>query len=700
MNILTRLACPLVIAALIISPALTIKSAGQSGDGSRQNVIWTGLANCAVTGNSLEKTAGLNDTADAGARSQQRITGGNAYFEFTAGRLNRTAFCGLTSSAIGTDFAEIDFSIKLTDSNVAEVRENNIYRTETSYTAGDLFRIAINSGTVIYYKNGVILYVSRTAPRFPMFVSAVLINIGARIDDAGIGALTVNSEAEWPMYQRDPAHTGFSTESNISAANAGQLAEAWRFQANDQVTGTPVVAGGVVYAGSWDVRMYALREADGAEIWRYNAGTITIDACDDTYGIDSTAALLDGRLYFATGSAKLVALNAATGAEVCTSQLADPEQAYHIYASPAVFDGKIYIGLASHCVNPCVRGRLVCVSATDGRVLWSFDTAPAGSTGGAVWSSVAVDSRRRMLYVGTGNYCAGEDTHSSAILALNADTGSLIWQFKRLRSDTNNLDFGASPVLFDIANTPALAVGSKDGNCYAVNRETGELLWQTRVTDGSSIGGILSSPAAAYGRIFMGSIVESRSGKVVALDQRTGEMLWQSPQPAAIIGAAAVAGGALFIGGADGRLRAYDVNSGIELWSAQRGSIVGGVSISQDRVLVGSNDNSVYAFAPRGTPPATPGQASITVTSPVAGDQVRKGKRFDVTWTYAGVSRVDVSISHDNGATWRLAGDDIEAGLGALRVKAKKPKSERVIVQVADSSNPTIFGRSGLFRIR
>ena len=324
MNILTRFASSLVIAALIVSPALTTRTAGQSNDDSRQNVTWTGLTNSVVSGNSLQKTAGLNDTADAGARSQQRITDGNAYFEFTVGQANRTAFCGLTSSAIGTNFADIDFSIKLTEANVAEVRENNVYRSETIYTSGDVFRIAIISGVVSYYKNGVLLHVSQKPPRFPLFVSAVLIHLGARIDNAAIGALAVNSEAEWRMYQRDPAHSGFSTGSNISATNVAELSEAWRFQANDLVTGTPVVAGGVVYAGSWDGRMYALRESDGSEIWRYNAGTITVGACDDTYGIDSTAALVNGRLYFATGSAKLVALNAATGAEVWTSQLARP----------------------------------------------------------------------------------------------------------------------------------------------------------------------------------------------------------------------------------------------------------------------------------------------------------------------------------------------------------------------------------------
>jgi len=229
--------------------------------------------------------------------------------------------------------------------------------------------------------------------------------------------------------------------------------------------------------------MYALRERDGSVVWSYNSGTLPmIDRCKTTYGIDSTAALSGGRLFFGNGLAQLTGLNATTGQLIWRSQLADPAQAFHIWASPLVFDGKIYIGLASHCVNPCVTGRLVCVDASNGQVLWSFGTAPEGSLGGAVWSSAAVDAGRRMIYVGTGNYCTGTDLHSTAIIALNADTGALLWRFKRLpEGDLNNLDFGASPVLFDISGQPAVAVPSKDGHCYALNRATGELIWDTVV---------------------------------------------------------------------------------------------------------------------------------------------------------------------------------------------------------------------------
>jgi polyvinyl alcohol dehydrogenase (cytochrome) len=557
---------------------------------------------------------------------------------------------------------------------------------------------------VKYYKNGGLFYSSIRTPTYPLFADAVFLTVGGRIDNAVIGALSVSTSAEWTTYQHDSGHSGFSTTSQINTSNVATLTPAWSFGTGGWVSGTPIVGDGIVYIGSWDGKMYALRESDGTVVWSYDAGTLPMAPCRTTYGIDSTAALAGSKLFFGTGLAQLFALNAANGQLIWRSQLADPNLAFHIWGSPLVFDGKIYIGLASHCVLPCVIGRMVCVDANDGRVLWSFATAPEGSTGGAVWSSAAVDTGRRIVYVGTGNFCTGSDSHSSAIIALNADTGALVWEFKKLRADLNNLDFGASPVLFEIGNTPVVAVPSKDGHCYALNRATGELIWDTVVTDGNSIGGSISSPAAAYGKIYFGATVLTTTGKVVALDQRDGRIVWETPQSQPILGAAAVAGGVVFIGGADGRLHAYDASTGVEIWNAQRNAMFGGVSISGTSVFVGSADRNVYAFTLPATgppPPPPPPPAGITVSSPSPGEEWDKGNRYNITWTVNGsVSKVDVSISRDGGSTWDSLADDLDANAGTLQVKAKKPRSETVVVKVADSSNGSVFGESGMFYIR
>jgi hypothetical protein len=167
---------------------LVFTTSATGGGGSRQNVTWTAVVNCAVAGNSLQKNGGFEDTPDAGARSQQSIASGDGYVEFTAAETNRTRFCGLTRVAQGHSYEAIDFAIKVTDVGVAEVRENNLYQREITYRGGDVFRVAVESGVVKYYKNGVVFYTSTKTPAYPLMVDASLINMSCTVANAVIAA--------------------------------------------------------------------------------------------------------------------------------------------------------------------------------------------------------------------------------------------------------------------------------------------------------------------------------------------------------------------------------------------------------------------------------------------------------------------------------------------------------------------------------
>jgi len=118
-------------------------------------------------------------------------------------------------------------------------------------------------------------------------------------------------------------------------------------------------------------------------------------------------------------------------------------------------------------------------------------------------------------------------------------------------------------------------------------------------------------------------------------------------------------------------------------------------------VFVGSVDRNVYSFAlPNSTPPPA-SVGSLSVSSPGAGDDWAVGQKYRVSWNAnALVSRVDVSISRDGGATWQAMSEGIDASQGSVMLKAKKPRSETVIVRVTDTSNGAVFGQSGMFHIR
>ena len=148
---------------------------------SPQNVVWTNVVNATATGNTLQKTSGCDGCPDAGATSQQTITSGNGYMEFTVRTVAGQRFAGLSNDNPGAGFQEIDFAFRLwgvAASGNLDVQENGTYRyLGATYVAGDVLRVAVESGAVKYYKNGVLLYTSTVAPVYPLQVDTSLLSL-------------------------------------------------------------------------------------------------------------------------------------------------------------------------------------------------------------------------------------------------------------------------------------------------------------------------------------------------------------------------------------------------------------------------------------------------------------------------------------------------------------------------------------------
>ncbi|PYO59002.1 MAG: hypothetical protein DMD83_01065, partial [Candidatus Rokuibacteriota bacterium] len=155
------------------------------GGGAGQRIVWTDLVNATATDNSVQKTGGCDGCYDAGAVSQQRITspGGYAEVNFTAIETTLLRVAGLTHAFLDPTPQNIDFGIHL-QSGFAEVRENGVYRADTTFVTGDVLRINVQSGVVHYLKNGDVFYTSSAAPSFPLFLAAALADLGATITDA------------------------------------------------------------------------------------------------------------------------------------------------------------------------------------------------------------------------------------------------------------------------------------------------------------------------------------------------------------------------------------------------------------------------------------------------------------------------------------------------------------------------------------
>jgi hypothetical protein len=257
-----------------------------------------------------------------------------------------------------------------------------------------------------------------------------------------------NPPDEWPMFHHDLNHTGYSTS---AAPNTNQ--SAWSYTTGDEVFSSPAVAGGMVYVGSGDGKVYCLDAATGAFVWSYTTGS----------SVFSSPAVAGGMVY--VGSDKVYCLDAATGAFVWSYTTGNA-----VYSSPAVVSGMVYVGSTD--------SKVYCLDAATGAFVWSY------TTGSSVFSSPAVAGG--MVYVG-----------SDKVYCLDAATGAFVWSYT-----TGHI----------VWSSPAVAggmvyVGSYNRNVYCLDAATGAFVW------GYTTGHIVwSSPAVAGGMVYVGSY----DGKVYA----------------------------------------------------------------------------------------------------------------------------------------------------------------------------------------
>jgi RHS repeat-associated protein len=148
----------------------------EAGTGNTQSVVWTNVTGVSASGNTLTKTgaAGWN----AGAVSTQTISAGDGYVEFTASETNLARMCGLGNSDASQNYTDIEFAIQLTASNGTNgvwVFESGTLRGNFgTYSGGDKFRVAVESGVVKYKKNGTVFYTSSVTPAYPLLVDTSL----------------------------------------------------------------------------------------------------------------------------------------------------------------------------------------------------------------------------------------------------------------------------------------------------------------------------------------------------------------------------------------------------------------------------------------------------------------------------------------------------------------------------------------------
>jgi polyvinyl alcohol dehydrogenase (cytochrome) len=428
---------------------------------------------------------------------------------------------------------------------------------------------------------------------------------------AAAGPAVAGGDA-WTVYGHDLSNTRFNgREHRITRKSVKRLKQSWSMDGLVGVSGTPTVAGRVAYFGDWKGTIHAVDAKTGSEIWHTPVGGFVVGA-----------QAIDANAVYASSGATLYRLDRATGA-VVWKVLTNEHPFAQINASPVVVDGLVFQGVASFEVTIpkseyTFRGTIGAYDAESGTERWRLYTTPGDVTAGAgvgVWSTPAVDRKRGRLYVGTGNtYAEPTAPLADSILAVDYRTGAVAWSRQFTYPDVfsaghpigKDADVGASPNLWRVKGRALVGAGDKAGVYHALDRDTGDVVWETNLTPGSLFGGEIGSAALVDGRLVVSSNAPGNVAKVFALDPTSGAIAWETDFPGRMFAPVGAVRGVAFVGTDASTMAALDTRTGKTLWSFTAPARTGcGPSIVGGRVLwgygftlfSGPGDGGVVSFA-------------------------------------------------------------------------------------------------------
>ncbi len=340
----------------------------------------------------------------------------------------------------------------------------------------------------------------------------------------------VKDRSSWNGWGNGNGNQRFQSAAGagLSAADVPKLKLKWAFAVPGviRVYGQPTIVGGTAFFGTASDKVFALDAKTGCIKWQFeaDAGVRTAISIGQVGG--------KWTAFFGDLRGQVYAIDATNGQAIWKQRVEDHPLTY-ITAAPNLYDGRLYVGVASReetATGPdytcCTfRGSVVALDAASGKQIWKTHTIAGepkptvddgtgkklwGPAGGSVWGAPTVDPKAHAVYVGTGNdYTGPEPKTTEAVMAFDMKDGHVLWSQQTYHDDVEfqpcatpadpmkckhgpDYDFGSSPVLADLPGGKRVVMtGQKSGVVHGMDPDNGgKILWQTRIGKGGYEGGI------------------------------------------------------------------------------------------------------------------------------------------------------------------------------------------------------------------
>lgn len=333
------------------------------------------------------------------------------------------------------------------------------------------------------------------APYAPTPASSILVGPSPLLDalvPVTDAALQNPDPADWINWRRTLDGWGFSPLKQIDRTNVSKLQLAWSWSMPaGEVQPTPLVYKGVMYLSN-ATGVQALNAANGDLLWEFK---------EQTSGSRRNIAIYQDKIHVNTRSGSVVALDIHNGAVIWKSKVADPAgKGYGFSSGGIIVNGKLISGLTSCGKYKDDTCYIIALDANTGKELWRTSTVarvgePGGKTwgdrenmfraGSEAWMPGSYDPGTNLIYWGTAQAkpwarvqrgSDGAALYSSSTLALDPDTGKIVWYYQHIPGESHDEDEVFTPILTDTGGRKTLFKMGKIGVLWELDRTNGKFL--------------------------------------------------------------------------------------------------------------------------------------------------------------------------------------------------------------------------------